>query len=152
MSTPSFTLTLLTEQSPDTVFQVVTNVRDWWSGYYAEEITGGTAKLNDEFTFRARDGVHYSKQKLIEVIPGQKIVWLITESNLSFALPVDEWTGTRVIVDIAKKGSKTQLTFTHQGLTSAFDCYDNCAPAWTQYLENKLLPLINKASVVASAK
>lgn len=143
MAIPSFTLTLLTEQSPDAVFQAVTKVRNWWSGYYAEEITGGTEKLNDEFSFRAGDGVHYSKQRLIEVIPGQKIVWLITESKLSFADPVDEWTGTRVIFDISRKGSKTQLTFTHQGLTPAFECYESCAPAWTQYLENKLLPLIN---------
>jgi len=152
MDTSSFTLTLLTEQSPDAVFQAVTKVRDWWSGYYAEEITGGTEKLGDEFSFRAGDGVHYSKQQLIEVIPGQKIVWLITESNLSFADPADEWTGTRVIFDISGKGSKTQLTFTHQGLTPAFECYESCAPAWTQYLENKLLPLINKGVAAGAAQ
>jgi hypothetical protein len=66
---------------------------------------------------------------------------------LSFLEQTDEWTGTKVIFEIAKKGEKTQLTFTHQGLTSEVECYDACAPAWTQYVQNKLLPLIEKNKV-----
>ena len=70
------------------------------------------------------------------------VVWLITESVLSFIDNRDEWIGTKVIFDISKKDGKTQLTFTHEGLTPEIECYDSCAPAWTQYVQNKLLPLI----------
>ena len=143
MSKKDFTTTLLVDQSPEEVFKAVINVRSWWSGYYSEQFEGRTEKLNDEFSFRAGEGAHYSKQKLLEIAPNKKIVWLITESKLSFLEKTDEWTGTKVIFDISKRGEKTQLTFTHQGLSPEIECYDACAPAWTQYVQNKLLPLID---------
>ena len=78
MANSHFSFTLLTEKEPQEVFQAVNNVRGWWTGYYSEEITGGTEKLNDEFSFRAADGAHYTKQKIVETIPGQKVVWPIS--------------------------------------------------------------------------
>lgn len=144
MVTKDFTMTLLTEQTPQEVFRAVINVRNWWVGYYDEAFTGDTEKLNDEFSFYAGGGAHYSKQKLVEVIPDEKVVWLITDSLLSFVEKKDEWVGTKVIFEISKKDGKTQLRFTHEGLTPETACYDACAPGWSQYLQNRLLPLINK--------
>jgi hypothetical protein len=135
------------EQTPQAVFQAIINVRDWWSGFYSEEIKGATEKLNDEFTFSAAGGAHYCKMKLVEVMPGKKLVWLVTESSLSFLEKTDEWTGTKVIFDISKSNNKTQLVFTHEGLTPDIECYDSCAPSWSRYLQNKLLPLINTAKI-----
>ncbi len=60
MTTQDFTLTLTTKQSPQKVFQAITNVRAWWSGYYSEELTGETSELNDEFTFLAGGGAHFA--------------------------------------------------------------------------------------------
>jgi hypothetical protein len=143
METSDFTVTLTSNQTPAEVFDAVTEVRSWWSGYYSEEITGNSKKLNDEFTFVAGDGVHRSVQKLVEVIPSRKIVWLVTESKLGFLKNPDEWTGSKIIFDISDQSGKTKLVFTHQGLKPENECYESCAPAWTQYLQNKLLPLIN---------
>src|SRR5690242_4034580 len=92
-----FTTSILVDQTTQEVFHAVTHVREWWS----KGIEGGTEKLNDEFTFEVKD-VHYSKQKLVEVIPNQKVVWLVTDSKLSFVEDKTEWTGTRVIFDISK--------------------------------------------------
>lgn len=142
MKNESFTTTLVVDQTPEEVFNAVRNVRGWWSGYYSEEIKGNSKELNDEFTFRAGDGVHYSKQKLVEVIPNKKVVWMITDSELSFLENKDEWNGTKVIFDISQEGHKTQLVFTHDGLTPEVECYNACAPTWSQYIQNKLLPLI----------
>jgi hypothetical protein len=142
MKNKNFTTTLIVDQTPEEVFNVVRNVRGWWSGYYSEEIKGDTEKLNDEFSFRAGGGAHYSRQKLIEVIPNKKVVWLVTDSKLDFLEKKDEWTGTKVIFDISTKVNKTQLVFTHDGLMPEIECYNACAPAWSQYLHNKLLPLI----------
>ena len=142
MPNKDFTSIMLTDQTPEEVFDAIRNVRQWWSGFYSEEITGSTANLDDEFIFRAGDGAHYSKQKLIEVKPAEKIVWLITDSNLSFLEKKDEWTGTKVIFEISKKNKKTQLRFIHEGLNPEIECYNSCAPAWSMYLHQKLTPLI----------
>lgn len=142
MKNKSFTTTLVVDQTPEEVFNAVRDVRGWWSGYYSEEIKGDSKDLNDEFSFRAGDGGHYSKQKLVEVIPNKKVVWMITDSELSFLEKKDEWNGTKVIFDISTKDDKTQLVFTHDGLTPEVECYEACAPAWLQYIQNKLLPLI----------
>src|SRR5687768_16709491 len=128
MSNQNFNATLLVDQTPEEVFNAVTNVRKWWSGYYSEKIEGNTEKLNDEFSLHAAEGLHYSKQKLIEVTTGKKIVWLVTDSKLDFLEKKNEWTGTKIIFEISKKGSKTQLVFTHEGLVPGVECYDSCSP------------------------
>lgn len=143
MKTSDFTLTLSTEQTPHKVFQAITNVRGWWSGFYSEDINGGTEKLNDEFSFSAAEGAHVCTLRLIEVIPDQKVVWLVTDSALSFLEKTDEWTGTKVLFEISKQDGNTQLKFTHEGLTPDVECYDSCAPAWSRYLQSRLSPLIN---------
>ena len=152
MKNKNFTTTLIVDQTPEEVFNVVRNVRGWWSGYYSEEFEGNTEKLNDEFSFRAGGGAHYSRQKLIEVIPNKKVVWQITDSKLDFLEKKNEWTGTRVSFDISTKGNKTELVFTHEGLIPEIECYNSCAPAWSQYLQNKLLPLITKREVNTNKK
>ena len=137
-----FTVKISSDRTPEHVFKTVQDVRSWWSGLYSEEFTGETKELNDEFSFRAGDGAHYSRQKLIEVIPNQRIVWLITEGELSFIEEKDEWVGTKVIFDISEKDGKTELTFTHQGLTPETACYDSCSRGWSMYLQDKLTPLL----------
>ncbi len=146
MKNQDFTLILWSNQTPEKVFQAINNVWAWWSGYYAEEIIGNTENLNDEFSFRAGGDVHFTKHKVIEVIPNKKIVWLTTHSDFNYIEKSDEWTGSKVIFEISEKENQTQLKFTHQGLTPDIECYDSCAPAWTMYLQHKLLPLIENKS------
>ena len=90
MKNKNFTITLVVDQTAEEVFNAVRNVRGWWSGYYSEEINGSTKERNDEFSFRAGSGAHYSMQKLIEVIPNKKVVWLVTDSKLDFLENKDE--------------------------------------------------------------
>jgi uncharacterized protein YndB with AHSA1/START domain len=142
--TTDFTFTVTTEKTPQEVFQAIKQVRSWWSGLYEEEFIGDSEKLGDEFSFRAGGGAHYSKQKLVEIVPNEKIVWLITESDFTFIEKSDEWTGTKLIFEISEKDGKTKVVFTHAGLTPEVECYDSCAPAWSQYLKEKFLPFVNQ--------
>ena len=86
--------------------------------------------------------MHYSKQKLIEVIPGKKVVWFVTDSKLNFVKDKNEWTGTQVVFEITEYGNKTELRFTHVGLTPQYECYGACSNAWCGYINNSLNSLI----------
>ena len=68
-------------------------------------VEGSADKVGDEFTYRYKD-IHYSKQRVTELIPGKKIVWLVTESNLNFIKDKQEWTGTKISFDITKRVTK----------------------------------------------
>ncbi len=128
-----FTTTILVDQSPEQVFDAVNNVRGWWS----EEVEGGTEELNDEFNYHYQD-IHSCKMKLIELVPNEKVVWLVLENYFKFTSDKSEWIDTRVIFEISKKGDKTQLHFTHLGLVPEYECFDICKNAWTDYIQNSL--------------
>ena len=132
-----FTTTILVDQTPKEVFNAINNVGGWWQG----EIKGSTGKLNDEFTYRI-EKFHFSKQKLIEVIPNKKVVWLVTESKLNFIKDKSEWTGTKIIFEISKIDNKTQLRFTHRGLVPKIECYGDCSNGWSQLIRRSLFSLI----------
>jgi activator of Hsp90 ATPase-like protein len=127
------------EKTPTEVFAAINNVRGWWSG----EIDGGTQKLGDEFTYRYED-IHYSKQRITESIPGKKVVWLVLESSLNFIEDKKEWNGTKITFEIARKGGKTEVHFTHVGLVPESECYGACFSAWGSYINGSLRGLITR--------
>ena len=137
MSNQSYTTAFLVDQSPEEAFAAINDVRGWWSG----EIEGSTDTLGDEFTYRYKD-VHYSKQKLVEVVPGRKVIWLILDAWLSFTADKSEWNGTKVIFEVSKQGDKTELRFTHEGLVPQYECFDKCSNAWGFYINGSLRSLI----------
>jgi uncharacterized protein YndB with AHSA1/START domain len=131
--TYSFTV----EQTPEEVFAAINNVRGWWSG----EIEGETDKLGAEWTYRYKD-VHYSKQRIAELVPGRRVVWQVVDSYLSFVDDKTEWNGTQVVFEIARKGEKTEVRFTHAGLAAQHECFDKCSNAWGFYINGSLRNLI----------
>jgi hypothetical protein len=137
MRKQDYTTTFAVEQTPKQVFDAINNVRGWWSG----EIEGHTDRLGDEFTYRYKD-IHYSKQKLIEAVSGQKVVWLVLDAYLKFAQDKTEWNGTRIIFEISRKDNGTEMRFTHQGLIPQIECFENCSSAWSYYINSSLRSLI----------
>jgi hypothetical protein len=137
MTTSDFTTTLVVDQTPKQVFDAVNNPQGWWSG----EITGSTNKLNDEFTYRYKE-LHLSKQRIIEMIPDQKVVWLVTESQINYAEDKREWTDTKISFEISEQDNKTQLRFTHLGLVPEVECFDSCSNSWSQLIQQGLYSLI----------
>ena len=142
-----FTTAFLVDQTPHEVFNAVTNVREWWS----DNIEGGTEKLNDEFNYHYQD-IHSCKMKLVEVVPDQRVVWLVLENYFNFTKDSREWTGTKIIFDISRQGDKTRLTFTHAGLVPEYECFDVCKTAWTDYINGSLYGLITTGEGLVSRK
>ena len=137
LATSNYTTTFFVNQTPAEVFRAINNVSGWWQG----EIEGSTNKLNDEFTYRMED-IHFSKQKVVEIIPDKKIVWLVTDSKLNFLKNKNEWTGTKISFEIAEINNKTQVRFTHLGLVPEIECYNDCSNAWNMLIQDSLLSFI----------
>jgi hypothetical protein len=137
MENKNFSVTLLVDKTPREVFNVINDVTKWWT----ENLEGNTRNIDDEFSVRFGD-VHYSKQKVVEVVPYKKVVWLVTESKLNFLKDKSEWTGTKISFEISEKDNKTQLQFTHLGLVPDIECFNACSNAWSDYVKGSLMKLI----------
>jgi hypothetical protein len=133
----NFTTAISLDKTPREVFDAVNDVRGWWS----EEIEGGTDKLGAAFKFHYKD-LHRSTQKITEFVANKKVVWHVSDSRINFVKDKTEWNGTDIVFDIAKKGDKTELRFTHVGLVPALECYEDCSDAWGSYITDSLRNLV----------
>src|SRR6202171_6431958 len=110
-----FTTTISVDQTPEQAFAAINNVHGWWTG----DIEGNTDTLGAEFTYRYED-VHYSKQRITQLIPGRKVVWLVVDSKLNFVTDKSEWNGTEITFDIRSEEHTSEVRFTHKGLVPEF--------------------------------
>ena len=138
MTSQSYSTSFVVDQTPDEAFAAITNVRGWWTG----EIEGSADHLGDEFSYRYGDA-HYTRQRVTEHVPGQKIVWRVLDSKLAFVEDPAEWVDTEISFDIARVGDRTEVRFTHVGLVPEFECFDSCSSAWSFLVTGSLSRLIS---------
>jgi hypothetical protein len=98
-------------------------------------------KLGDEFTYRYKD-IHSCKIKLVEVIPNEKVVWLVLDNYFNFTGDKTEWKDTKIVFDVSEKGGGTEIRFTHLGLVPEYECFSVCSNAWSSYIHGSLRSLI----------
>lgn len=103
------------------------------------------------FTYRYGD-LHYTKQRITELVPGKRVAWLVQESRLSFVKDQKEWDGTSITFDIAQKGDKTEVQFSHVGLVPEFECYGDCSSTWGYYVKGPLVKLIKKSGARSGSR
>lgn len=136
-SNTNFALSFVVDRPPDEVFAAINNVRGWWSG----EIAGDTDRLGAEFTYRYGD-VHYSSQRITELVPAKRVMWHVFDSHLSFLEDKSEWNGSDIVFDISATKGKTEVRFEHRGLGPEIECYDTCSSAWGMLVNGNLRKLI----------
>jgi hypothetical protein len=137
VTSPHFTTTFPVDKTPKEAFDAINNVRAWWPG----DIEGTTDELGAEFSYRYKD-VHYSKQKVTELVPGKRVAWRVVESLLNFIDDKNEWKGTEIVFDIARKGDQIEVRFRHVGLVPGIECYGACSNAWGSIINGSLRSLI----------
>ena len=144
MEGKSFTASIAVAGTPLDAFNHITQVSKWWT----RDFEGSCAKLGDEFVIY-HPGQHYSKQRLTEFIPGKKLVWLVTHSEMSW-LDKDktEWTGTRMIFDLKPRADTTHIHFTHEGLVPGKECYERCTQGWDMVIKNQLAGFISTGKAI----
>lgn len=147
MENKNYTASMLVDQDAKTAFNAIKNFRGWWS----EDIEGNTDQLNEIFFYHYKD-VHLCKLKLIEMIPYQKLVYLVLDNQFNFIDDKTEWVNTKLIFDIYKEVNQTKVVFTHEGLTPAEACYEICNEAWSNYINNSLFKLITTGKGLPNPK
>jgi len=137
MEKQDYTATIVVDKDPQTAYEAIKNFRGWWS----EEIEGKTDQLGETFVYHYKD-IHICKMKLIEAIPGKKLVYQVLDNQFNFVKDKSEWIGTKLIFDISSDDGKTKIKFTHEGLIPKYECYKVCYDAWSNYINKSLYNFI----------
>lgn len=138
MTARNYTTTLKVEQTPAEVFAAIKSVREWWP-----EIEGHANNVGDTFEHHFED-MHRCELKVKDLVPGKKVVWTVLGNYFSFTKDKTEWTGTDIVFEIAKRGGKTEVKFTHVGLVPEYECYGVCSDGWHGLINGTLRNLITK--------
>ncbi len=138
MTTTDFTTTVVVNKSPQAAFDAIANVGAWWS----KNFKGQAENKNDEFSVKFGDT--FVDFIITESIPGQKVVWLVTDCNLHWISNKKEWNDTQVVWEIGEVANGTEIILTHIGLVPASECYKDCYAGWTGLLKESLYNLIEE--------
>lgn len=118
-------------------FDSINNLPLWWT-----EDFDGTAQTQGD-TFTVRFGDIFKTFMVTESIPGQKIVWQVTDCYMPWLSNKHEWTGTNIIWEISTVNNTIQVKMTHIGLVPEVECYSDCEKGWNYYLNESLAKLLN---------
>jgi len=112
----------------------ISNVPEWWG------ITFSGSSQNEGETFVVKMGEEsFFNFAVTELIPGKRVVWLVTDCYMPWYSDKKEWANTKLIFDLSENNGVTTLTFTHEGLTPEIECYKDCETGWTHWIRTSLL-------------
>ena len=129
-----FSSSISSEISASEAIKKISNVTGWWGITFS----GSSEKQNDKFIVKM-GGDSFFDFTVAELIPGKKIVWLVTDCNMPWFSDKKEWANTKLIFDLKENSGVTNLNFTHEGLTPEVECYKDCVPGWTHWIKTSLL-------------
>jgi Activator of Hsp90 ATPase homolog 1-like protein len=130
-------ITIHVPTPPSETAAAIARVAAWWT----KGFTGRAEMAGDTFTVRF--GETFVDFEVAEMAPAHKIVWRVSKSNLPFISNTAEWTGTKVVWEVAAEKSGTKLGMTHVGLKPGIECYEVCREGWSFYVGQSLLQLLN---------
>ena len=133
MNKSDFNCSIAAKISASEAIKKISNVPEWWGITF----TGSSEKQYDKFTVKM-GGDSFFNFTVTELIPGKKVVWLVTDCNMPWYSDKKEWTNTELIFDLNENNGETTLTFTHKGLTPDVECYKDCKPGWTHWITTSL--------------
>jgi hypothetical protein len=137
MSDDNFTTTITVSKTAAQAFEAIMDIHGWWH----TGVTGAVGAIGDVFDFYV-PGIHHSKIRVEELVPGERIVWKVLETHLTFVDDEREWVGSEIRFDIAASDDGAAITFTHLGLTPAEQCWDRCSAGWNIWARDSLSAFI----------
>jgi len=138
MEANNYHATITAKTTANKAFDNINRVKEWW----AKNFSGSSQKLNDVFTVRF--GETFVQFKLVEVVPGKKVVWLVTDCYLHWLHDKTEWNGTSVVFEINDLKGSTKIDMTHVGLVPGAECYADCKKGWDGHIKQSLYKLVTE--------
>jgi len=133
MEKNDFTSSISAKISASEAIKKISNVPEWWGVTFA----GNSKNQNDKFTIKM-GGDSFFNFTVTELVPGKRVVWLVTDCNMPWYTDKKEWADTRLIFDLHEHNGITDLKFTHEGLTPDVECWNDCKPGWTHWIQKSL--------------
>lgn len=137
MYNQDYKATITANTSAREAFNSINRVSDWWS----ERFSGSAQKLNDVFTVHFEFGDSFTI-RIIDLVTDKKIVWLVTDCDLTWVKDKKEWKNTKMWFEISTENKSTQISFTHIGLVPALECFDGCTKGWDYFIKGSLFKLL----------
>jgi hypothetical protein len=138
MNTQDYNFQMTANVTSVEAMDAISRVSEWW----ATDFEGSSQKLHDVFSVCF--GETSVTFRVEEVIPNEKIVWLVTDCHLHWINNKKEWIGTRLSWAIFPNRVSTQIIFTHIGLVPATECYNDCKEGWDFHLGKSLYKLMTE--------
>ena len=133
MGNNDFNSSISAKISADEAIKRIGRVPEWWGVTFS----GDSEKQNDQFIVKM-GGDSFFNFTVTELIPGKRVVWLVTDCYMPWYTDKKEWLNTRVIFDVTENNGSTELKFTHEGLTPEVECFKDCKPGWTHWIKTSL--------------
>lgn len=138
MDQQNYTCIITVTQPPAEVFRKINAVSGWWASH-----TEGIADLlHDRFTVRF--GKTFGSFEVTELLPQRRMAWKVVDCFLELFSNQQEWLGTELHWEISTAGGKTDIRFTHAGLTPDKGCYKDCRGGWDFFLKESLFRWITE--------
>ncbi len=147
MKKQNYTCSFTTTISAQEAFKRINRVSEWWS----ENIKGSSKDLNDVFAIHFNFGDSFVI-KIVELVKDKKVVWLVTDCDLTWIKDKKEWKGTKISFDISTANNSIQIDFTHIGLVPGIECYEGCVKGWDQYIKESLFKLLTEGKGLPDRK
>lgn len=133
MEQNNFNCSITAKISPEEAIKKINNVPEWWGVNFS----GSAEKQGDEFVI-TMGGDSFFNVRVTELVPGKRVVWLVTDCNMPWYNDKKEWANNKLIFDLKENNGETELSFTHEGLTRDVECYADCEPGWTHWIKTSL--------------
>ena len=133
MKNQDFNCSISAKISANDAIKKISNVPEWWKVTFE----GSSEKQNDKFTI-GMGGESFFNFTVAELIPGKRIVWLVTDCYMPWYTDKKEWTNTKLVFDLTENNGSTNLDFTHVGLKPGIECYGDCEKGWNHWIKTSL--------------
>ena len=111
----------------------ISNLPGWWGVTFS----GNFEKQDDKFVIKMGEDAFFNFT-VTELIPGKRVVWLVTDCYMPWYSDKKEWANTKLVFDLRETDGITELNFKHEGLTPDVECYKDCEKGWTHWIQTSL--------------